>query len=112
MKLFKKHKKIWVSLAIMSFLLFLAGSITPAFAAPIPTGSPPTTNSGTDTTTNTTVGASTNTSTNTNSNTNSNSNQINLECSMLDFNCKIEEFLLNMVQGAINYSVQQLDNFI
>lgn len=86
MELLKKHKKkVWVSIAIMSFLLFLAGSITPAYAAPI---------------------------TNTDTTTNSTSNQVDLQCGMLDFNCKIQEFLLNIVQGAINYSIQQLQVFI
>lgn len=37
---------------------------------------------------------------------------VNLDCGALDFTCKIREFLLNIVQGAINYSVQQLDVFI
>lgn len=39
-------------------------------------------------------------------------NSVNLDCGALDFTCKIREFLLNIVQGAINYSVQQLDVFI
>jgi hypothetical protein len=37
---------------------------------------------------------------------------IDLKCGTFDFNCKIREFLLNIVQGAINFSVQQLDAFI
>jgi hypothetical protein len=67
----------------MSFLLFLAGSITPVYAAPI-----------------------------TNTDTTANSSSINLQCNTFDFNCKINEFFLNVVQGAINYSAQQLQDFI
>ena len=37
---------------------------------------------------------------------------VDLSCDTFDFSCKIREFLLNIVQGAINYSVQQLDVFI
>jgi hypothetical protein len=37
---------------------------------------------------------------------------ITLNCNMFDFSCKIREFLLNAVSGAINYSIQQLDSFI
>lgn len=40
------------------------------------------------------------------------SESVDLSCGALDFSCKIREFLLNIVQGAINYSVQQLDVFV
>ncbi|MCF7625457.1 hypothetical protein CQ056_24045 [Peribacillus simplex] len=40
------------------------------------------------------------------------SESVNLDCGNFDFNCKIREFVLNIVQGAINYSIQQLDTFL
>jgi hypothetical protein len=40
------------------------------------------------------------------------SESVNLDCGTFDFSCKIREFLLNIVQGAINYSVDQLDSFV
>jgi hypothetical protein len=101
----KRKKKILLLIPTMFFLFLLAGSLTPVFADYQPLGpsqAPITTNS------NTPSSSSTNTATT----TNPNSNQINLQCNMFDFNCKIEEFILNLVQGGINYSVQQLQVFI
>ena len=40
------------------------------------------------------------------------SESVDLSCNTFDFSCKIREFLLNIVQGSINYSVQQLDVFV
>ncbi|MED4587873.1 conjugal transfer protein TrbL family protein [Priestia flexa] len=37
---------------------------------------------------------------------------VDLECGSFDFSCKIREFMLNIVQGAINYSIDQLDTFV
>lgn len=37
---------------------------------------------------------------------------VDLDCGNFDFKCKIREFFLDLVQGAINYAVQQLDVFI
>jgi hypothetical protein len=38
--------------------------------------------------------------------------KVDMDCDKFDFTCKIQEFLLDAVQGAINFTVQQLDLFI